>query len=165
MPRASLVSDTSLLLYLGRLGHLHLMPSLFAQVYIPEPVILELDVGRLLRSDTVNPRYLEWATIVEVPDRQIDALPPNRLGLGERAVIAYALAGPDRVAGLDDARARSFAEGLGLRVVGTIGILLLAKRRRLIPAVQPLLDAAWACGFYLDAELYSVALQLAGEKK
>ncbi|RME38691.1 MAG: DUF3368 domain-containing protein [Thermoflexia bacterium] len=66
---------------------------------------------------------------------------------------------------MDDARARSFAEGLGLRVVGTIGILLLAKRRRLIPAVQPLLDAAWACGFYLDAELYSVALQLAGEKK
>ncbi len=159
------MSDTSLLLYLGRLRQVHLLPLLFAQVYIPEQVVLELDAGRLLRSDIVNPRHLEWATIVEVPDEQIAALPPNRLGPGERAVIAYALAGPDRVAGLDDARARSFAEELGLRVVGTIGILLLAKRRGYVPIVRPLMDAVRACGFYLDAELYTTALRLAGEEE
>lgn len=70
MPKASLVSDTSLLLYLGRIRQLHLLPSLFARVYIPQQVVLELDAGRLLRSDTVNPRHLEWATIVEVNDEQ-----------------------------------------------------------------------------------------------
>lgn len=165
MPKASLVSDTSLLLYLGRIRQLHLLPSLFARVYIPQQVVLELDAGRLLQSDTVNPRHLEWATIVEVNDEQIAALPPNRLGPGERSVIAYALTGQNLVAGLDDARARSLAEELGLRVIGTVGVLLLARRQGQIPAVRPLVDAVRACGFYMDTELYHTALRLAGEEK
>ncbi|MCX7855016.1 MAG: DUF3368 domain-containing protein [Anaerolineae bacterium] len=134
-------------------------------MYIPEPVVLELDAGRLLRSDTVNPRQLEWATIVVVTDEQMAALPPNRLGPGERSVIAYARTGPNRIAGLDDARARSLAEELGLRAVGTIGVLLLARRSGQIPAVRPLLDAVRACGFHMDAELYHTALRLAGEER
>ncbi len=165
MPRASLVSDTTILLYLGRVQQVHLLPTLFARVYIPEQVVLELDAGRLLRSNTVNPRQLGWATIVEVTEEQMAALPPNRLGPGEQSVIAYALTGPELVAGLDDARARSVAEELGLRVIGTIGILLLAKRQKQIPALRPLLDAVRDCGFHIDAELYRKAIQLAGEEK
>jgi predicted nucleic acid-binding protein len=91
----------------------------------------------------------------------IDALPHNRLGPGELAVIAYAY--PGSVAGLDDLQARRIAEALGLMVAGTLGLLLRAKRASLVPAVRPLMDTAVAEGFHISPELYRVMLDLADE--
>jgi predicted nucleic acid-binding protein len=104
------VCDTTIPLYLGRIGQIDLLPSLFAPVYVPEQVKLELAMGRLLRPDTIDPRSLDWVELVSVPQVLIDSLPPNRLGAGERAVIAYANTHRGCVAGLDDLRARQLAE-------------------------------------------------------
>jgi len=41
---------------------------------------------------------------------------------------------------MDDAVARRVAEVLGLRLTGTFGLLLNAKKRRLISAVRPVID-------------------------
>jgi predicted nucleic acid-binding protein len=158
-----IVCDTTVLLYLGRIGQSDLLPALFAPVCIPEPVMLELDMGRLLRSDTINPRELARARSVSVSQDMIDALPPNRLGAGERSAIAYAHAHRGYVVGLDDLRARQLAEAVGLTVVGTLGILLCAKRIGLISFVQPLVDDVIAQGFRLSSELYRDVLELAGE--
>jgi predicted nucleic acid-binding protein len=157
------VCDTTVLLYLGRIGQIDLLPALFTSVCVPEPVVLELDMGRLLRRDTVNPRDFAWATLVSVSQTMIDGLPSNRLGAGERAVIAYAHAHHGHIAGLDDLQARQLAESLGLTVVGTLGILLHAKRASLIPTVRPLADAVIVQGFRLAPELYQDVLRLAGE--
>jgi len=163
VPKHPLVCDTTLLLYLGRIGQIDLLPALFTPIYVPEPVMLELDMGRLLRLDTFDPRDCDWATPVLVPQDMVDALPPNRLGMGERAVIAHAYAHQGCIAGLDDLQARRLAEGLELTVVGILGILLRAKRSGLIAAVRPLVDALTAQGFRLDSELYQDILSLAGE--
>ena len=125
MRKRSVVCDTPVLLYLGRIGHLDLLPALFAPIYIPEQVVLELDMGRLLRRDTVDPRNHAWATLVAVPQASIDDLPPNRLGVGECAVIAHASTDDSIIAGLDDLQARRLAETLGIRVVGTLPTLPL----------------------------------------
>ena len=113
MDKLALVSNTSPLLYLGRIEQLHLLPALFAPVYVPEPVILELDAGRLLRADTIDPRALTWSTPVPVAQSTLDRLPSNRLGLGERAVLAYASTQPGCVVALDDRQARLLALQLG----------------------------------------------------
>ena len=94
MPKRPIVCDTTILLYLGRIGQIGLLPALFDPVWVPETVGLELDMGRLLRRDTVDPKALPWATLVSVSQTMIDALPPNRLGPGELAVIAFAYAHP-----------------------------------------------------------------------
>jgi predicted nucleic acid-binding protein len=88
-PGSPLVSNTSPLLYLGRIGQVELLPQLFSQVYVPEQVTWELDAGRLIRSDTPDPRQFPWVTLVSVTDAMIATLPANTLGLGERATIAY----------------------------------------------------------------------------
>lgn len=163
MKRPPLVSNTTLLLYLGRLGQAHLLPALFAEVYVPEQVALELDAGRLFRPDTLNPRKLDWAKVVPVSEEEIGALPPNRLGVGEQAVIAFAIVHGYPVAGLDDQEARQFAEKVGLRVVGTIGVLLRAKQAGLISTMQPLLDEVQRQGFHLHPDVYHEALELARE--
>ena len=44
-----IVCDTTVLLYLGRIGQLDLLPALFEPVWVPESIQLELDMGILLR--------------------------------------------------------------------------------------------------------------------
>lgn len=163
MPKRPLVCDTTVLLYLGRIDQTALLPALFTPIYVPDPVMLELDMGRLLRPDTVDPRDFAWATPVAVPQDAIDALPPNRLGMGERAVIAHAHIHQSCVAGLDDLQARRLAEELGLVIVGTPGILLRAKRTGALSTVRPLLDAIVDQGFHLGSNLYEDILGLADE--
>jgi predicted nucleic acid-binding protein len=83
--------------------------------------------------------------------------------VGEKAVIAFAQTQRCDVVGLDDSQARTLTTQLGLEVIGTLGILMLAKRRGLIPGVRPLLDAVVDQGFRLDQDLYRDVLKLAGE--
>jgi predicted nucleic acid-binding protein len=157
------VCDTTVLLYSGRIGMVDVLSALFGPVYIPEQVILELDMGRLSRRDTIDPRDLAWAVPVSVPQAMIDGLPPNRLGAGERAVIAYAHAYEDSIAGLDDLQARQLAEALGIQVVGLLGILLRAKQADFIPSIRSPLDAMITQGFRLAPDLYQDVLKLANE--
>ena len=161
--KRSLVCDTTLLLYLGRIGQADLLLALFEPIVVPEVVLSELDMGRLVRRDTINPRQLNWITTVLVPQNDMDALPPNRLGVGERAVIAYARSHSGYLVGLDDHQARQLAERIGLTVVGTIGVLLKSKQAGLIPAIRPLLDTVQSEGFRLGLDLYQQVLRLAGE--
>ena len=161
--KTPLVSDTSLLLYLERIAHLYLLPALFGPVFVPEQVALELDAGRLIRPDTVEPCSFDWATFVTVSLSEIDALPLNRLGIGEQSVIAHAVAHGNLTVGLDDRQARRLAQELGLPVVGTLGVLLRAKRAGAVSFVQPLLDAVQREGFRLHPALYAEVLALAGE--
>jgi hypothetical protein len=141
-----------------------LLRVLFEKVYVTEQVALELDAGRLLRSDTINPRLFDWITLISISQEEMDTLPPNRLGICEQSVIAYARIYANCVVGLDDRQARILAEHLGLKVVGVIGILLKAKRAGLLSSVRPFLEAAQAHGFRMAKELYEEAVRLAGEE-
>ena len=69
----------------------------------------------------------------------------------------------DAVLILDDKKARRVARQMGLKLVGTIGVLLQAKEHGAIPALQPLLAALQQAGFRMTAPLYTEALRLAGE--
>ena len=60
MPEQPIVCDTTVLLYLGRIGQSELLPAQYRPVLVPEAVTLELEMGRLLRSDTLDPHMLSW---------------------------------------------------------------------------------------------------------
>lgn len=64
---------------------------------------------------------------------------------------------------LDDALARRQAEAMGLRLTGTLGVLLDAKRAGLIAAVAPLADELQRLGFRLSGATRQAVLGLAGE--
>ncbi len=163
MPERVLCCDTSILLYLGRIDQLSLLPSLFDALVVPGQVVLELDMGRLLQASIVDPCQYDWITLVNVPGDEIASLPPNRLGAGERAVIAYARQRDGCAAGLDDRLARLLAEQLGLEVTGIVGLLLKSKQLDLIPLIRPKLEQLLAVGFRLNDAVYKEALALAGE--
>jgi predicted nucleic acid-binding protein len=85
------------------------------------------------------------------------------LGAGEREVLALALETSDSVCVLDDALARQIAGALQLRVTGTLGVLIDAKRSGFIPAVRPLLDELHSLGFRLAPHTRAAVLKIAGE--
>jgi len=58
------------------------------------------------------------------------------LGKGETAVISYVIMYPNFHVIIDDYAARRCAKTLNIKSLGTLGILLLAKRRGVIPSVS-----------------------------
>jgi len=87
----------------------------------------------------------------------------TQLDEGESAVIALAAELENSVLVLDDKKARRIGREMGLRVVGTVGLLLRAKRENMVPEVKSLLERLVEGGFRLSRELHREALRVAGE--
>lgn len=148
---------------MGRLKQVAVMEQLYARVYTTETVCQELDIGRTTRPDTLDPRQIPWVLIVEPDSHDISTLPANRLGPGERSVLAYARTHSLNIVGLDDRQARELAQRLGLRVIGTLGMLLQAKEAGLIELLHPLCKQLQQEGFYISQTLLERILQKAKE--
>jgi predicted nucleic acid-binding protein len=64
---------------------------------------------------------------------------------------------------LDDFDARRFAWRVGLKPVGTLGLLLAARLRSEIPSLRAEVRQLQAAGFYVSEQLVAAALKDAGE--
>ena len=85
------------------------------------------------------------------------------LGAGETAVLSYALEHPPQRAMIDDAAARRCAITLGIPMLGTGGLLVLAKRRGLVSSVGVAIEKLRSGGLWLSDELVAVLKAQAGE--
>lgn len=133
------ISNTSPLQYLYQCGLLDLLPGLFGQLIIPKAVVAEITEGRALGVRLPAIAELRWASIKAPKDPALLPLVAD-LGPGEREALALALESPGSLVILDDGLARRYAAHLGVRLIGTLGVLLRAKKQRLIPAVAPVLE-------------------------
>jgi predicted nucleic acid-binding protein len=152
---ASVVADASVLLALAILDRLDLLRDLFQQLIIPPTVSVE--VSRTL------PQLPDWIRVIQ--PRAV-TVTRDSIGLhqGELEAIALALDVHASLLILDDLRARRHAVGLGLAIVGTAGVLVMAKRSSLLPAVREPLDALRRRGFRLRQDVYEQILIDAGEE-
>jgi predicted nucleic acid-binding protein len=85
------------------------------------------------------------------------------LGPGESQVLSLALDNPGAHAAIDDAAARRCAVTLRIPVLGTGGILVLAKRRGLIDSVTQSLDELRKANLWLSDDITNLLIKLAGE--
>ncbi len=65
---------------------------------------------------------------------------------------------------LDEQPARRLATSLGLRVIGTVGLLMAAKERGFLTEIRPELDRLLAVRFFMDQDLYDRVIAQAGER-
>jgi uncharacterized protein len=91
-----------------------------------------------------------------------DTLRPG-LGPGERAAISLAAEVKASTIILDDEPARKIAAQLKIPIIGTAGVLVLAKDRKLIAEVKPCLDALIEHRFFLARAVYELILNRTGE--
>jgi predicted nucleic acid-binding protein len=129
------VADTGPLHYLVLIGQIDLLPRLFAAVTVPTIVrdeSLHPNTPQPVRDWMTDPP--PWLTIATAPAHDDQTL--QRLDAGESAAITLALALQADLMLMDDRAAVAVARARGLAVVGTIGILDLAGRRKLIDIVD-----------------------------
>jgi predicted nucleic acid-binding protein len=82
---------------------------------------------------------------------------------GESSAIALALETPDSTIILDDYKARKIAKQLGLIFTGTIGVIVKAKLKGIIPSIKPILEKIKQSDFRLSPEIELQALKEAKE--
>jgi predicted nucleic acid-binding protein len=85
------------------------------------------------------------------------------LGLGESRVLSHCLGQTGVTAVLDDGAARQCGRSLDITVVGTLGVVLAARRKEWIPAARPVIERLLKEGLYLSSSLVSDALVEVGE--
>lgn len=156
------IVNSSPLILLGKINHLPLLPNLAPQLGLPGEVAEEITAGP---ADDPARRWLAAEGrhhIMEVVphDPRIVAWD---LGAGETAVISWALRLQTSVCVMDDRAARDCALVFGVAVIGSVGILVRAKRAGLIPVVRPQIEALLRAGALLHERVISEALDLAEE--
>lgn len=161
MPTPTAVSNTSPLFYLHRLGQLDLLPQLYGSIRVPAEVVRELERGRTAGYGAPDVSLLEWVTVCPVVVSE--ELRQTELDPGELEAIALALQSPGSLILLDDFEARAAATARGLSVAGTLGVLIQAKQRGLLPAVRPLVERLPPLGFRMSSALQAAVLARVGE--
>ena len=160
MPKA--ISNTSPLLYLYRIGVLEWLPKLFEEVWTPDAVRFELEVGRSKGYDVPDPARISWLKLVNPKTMPSEWLSLD-LGTGEIAAMSLALENPSHVILLDDMLARRTAKAAGLDVWGTLKVLLEAKSQGFVERVEPYISRLDTAGMWVSLEIKQRVLALAGE--
>ena len=160
MPKV--ISNTSPLLYLYRIGAINWLPNLFDEIWTPEAVKNELLDGRSKGYDTPNPTDYPWLNIVNPHSMPSEWLALD-LGAGEIAAMALGLENPTYVILLDDMLARRTAQAAGLQVWGTLKVLLEAKSQGLVDKIEPYVTKLSEAGMWVSAEVKQRILTLANE--
>lgn len=156
------ISNTSPLQYLYQLGLMNLLFRMYGKIIIPDAVVLEIDQGRLKGISLPDLFLMNQIEVRSVREKRLLPL-VSSLGPGEREVIALGLESPDPLIILDDLPARRHADFLGLKMTGTLGIILKAKELGYIEKVVSFLDKLDELHFRLDRKTRLSALKLSGE--
>ena len=160
----AVVINASPLITLFRSGQADLLPRLFTHIVAPEAVWQEVVLDEWEEWADRAARELSkqsWPVRAEVTSSPRVAA--WELGAGETAVLSHALANPPQRAVIDDMDARRCAKTLNIPMLGTGGLLVLAKRRGLLPSVGEGIAKLRDAGLWLSDEIVQILKTQAGE--
>ena len=163
-PQEAVVSDSTPLIYLAKIGRLDLLRDVFEKIHIPEAVYHEAATqGKALNiSDTfiIENAIGTWIITKQVEpetDAEFRFLDTNvKLGSGEKEALKLSrqLNASHLIA--DDREARRVSRILRIKPIGTIGILVRALRQDLIAEGEALqiIDDLVKVGFRISSAVY-----------
>lgn len=159
------ISNSSPLMYLSKIGKLFLLRELFNEIFIPKEVFSEISPGKeegfadaLIIEEAVEDG---WIKIKEIkPDEKLVRF-ATELDKGEAEVLTLAREVGAGLVLMGDASARSIANSFGFNVKGTIYVLLKAYRSKLESKqeVKDSIDTLIHAGFRISTELYARVLR------
>lgn len=152
------VSNSTPLILLDKINHLHLLKEIYQKIYVPQAVFNEVSNAKYINTIFKDNDFIEVRDIQSQP-----FLYPTALHSGEIEVFTLAKELNASLCILDDLLARNYAVHLGLKITGSAGILLLAKELHLITNVKPLLDNLIDSGFRISQNVYESILVKANE--
>jgi hypothetical protein len=157
------VVDSSPLIGLARIGLLDLLRRSGRRVLVPAAVWDEVTAQSYSAPGAEVVRAAEWLRVESAPDPAAVASLALVVDRGEAEAIALAQSIEGSLLVVDDSRARRVAQQLGIRLVGTIGLLRRAKKSGWIPNLRSQLEALQNEGIYIRQKLIDAVLSEAGE--
>jgi predicted nucleic acid-binding protein len=156
------VINTSPLIFLSRAGLIDLLQVLSPEIIVPEAVKTEIEA---YGEDDITAKTLaktDWLIVRQTPN--IPTVIQNwDLGAGESEVLAWGYKSKTTEIIVDDLAARRCAMSLNIYVRGTLGLVLIAKKRGLITQARPILEQLKISGMYLSQSIIDKALVKVGE--
>ncbi|MGE0085536.1 MAG: DUF3368 domain-containing protein [Desulfococcaceae bacterium] len=160
--KKSAVINTSPWIALCAAGQAELLRKLFENIVMPKAVYEEIMAGGKGRTGLKELEKTDWLLIRNIQDVSKTAL-LHELDRGEAEVIILAQEQGITQVIIDEKIARMQAQVSGLTVIGTLGLLLRAKRLGLIDQIKPLTENILKAGIYIHREIVKGILQEAGE--
>jgi len=157
------VIDASPLIFLTKADKLDLLQQVINNEIIV-PVAVEAEIQQYGNQDITRQALAQtsWLVVVDTP-KIPNVIQSYHLGAGESAVLTWAYVNRNSEAIIDDLAARRCASSLGIPVRGTLGLVLTAKQRGIIPAARPIIEQLLTKGMYLSSNVINQALALVGE--
>lgn len=156
------VVNASPLILLGKIGRVSLLSELCDELIVPDVVGREVgakpDGEQVVAELASLPRVRFEAEIATSAE-----LVAWNLGRGESQVLALTTAYRLSRAVVDDLQARRCAQSLGVPLIGTLGVVLRAKRKGVIETARPLIEQLRRVGLYASDSLIESALAHLGE--
>jgi len=125
-----IIGDSSALVTLSIMGRLDLLETVFGKIYVPQAVYDEVAV-----SDKSQGIKLKEFLAEKVVDTELGI---SKIGLGRgelEAISLYKNMNADFLL-IDDKRAKSFAKLNGVNVIGSLGVMVLAKELGKIKTIR-----------------------------
>lgn len=154
-----IISDTGPLVVLFKTELLFILKEIYREVLVPKTVKKEL----IRKPEGIgifenNP----WIKVVEATNRESIQILSLIVDEGEAEAIALALEHSSMIL-IDDRKGRSCAKHLDLKVRGTLGLFIEAKKKGIVRSVKQCIDKLKESGYYLDDDLIEAVLIKAGE--
>ena len=161
--KKGIVVNTSPWIALSICGQIPLLEKLYTDVYIPQHVKEEIIAGGRESFGVHELETCTWLKIEKVHDiEKVKLL--YELERGEAEVIILAKEKGIQQALIDEKVARLQAKVLGLEVIGTLGVLLKAKKEGLLFSIKPSVIKIVDNGIWIKDEIVSGVLKEAGEE-
>ncbi|MBI5447389.1 MAG: DUF3368 domain-containing protein [Gammaproteobacteria bacterium] len=161
-----IIADASPLIAFGRVDQIPLLFDLLGTILIPDIVAAEC-LSELSRSGATAIQHAIDKGIAEIKPHPTHLHNKSvllyHLGAGETAAISLAIATQYPLL-IDEKLGRKIAKQLQVKIIGTAGILLLAKQKKLLKKISPLLTELQKSGYHLSTALIKEVLQQAGEE-
>lgn len=163
--RRLLVTDTGPLVIFARSGWIDVLVGLAERVILTETVRDECTANIAKPGAAAIASAIQDGRLTVVADVVNSAIEKTVLDPGEKSAIACAMSLAPAVLTLlmDERRGRSVARSHGLAVIGSAGLLVVAKRRQLIASVKQVLEDWEKAGYWLDRAILESVLTKAGE--
>ncbi len=159
-----IISDTGPLIAFAKTEQLFILEELFEQVIIPKSVYNELRLDdNYKESNALNQAITnKWLKVV-TPHKKPSKLLLNILDLGESEAITIAKEMKVPLL-IDEQKGRKVAQKENLEIIGSIGILLIAKRKGILRNIKNSIKEMQNTGYRFSKNLYNKALSLTNEK-
>ncbi len=147
------ISNSSPIIHLAKIGRLELLESFFGVVTIPSAVYDECVTQGGGREEVKDIENASWLRVEKASDQNLVTLLRSELDRGEAEAIALALERNAALILLDDAEGREKARLYDLPITGTVGLLLRAKREGLLGSFGDTLLKLRQSGFWMSDAL------------